>query len=62
MRELDWPPMRRLVYVGNVVLTPVVGYLFAKGYIGELELTLWGAEVTAVMALAGYNTNTADDY
>lgn len=48
--------VRAALYVLTAVGTPLVGYLFAKEIIGELELTLWGAEVTVVSLLAGFNT------
>jgi hypothetical protein len=52
------PPrkVRAAIYVANLIGTPVVAYLLAKGYIGNLELSLWGAEATAAFALAGLNT------
>lgn len=43
------------LYVLNVLGTPVIAYALAKGWIGELELSLWAAEVTAAMTLAGLN-------
>ena len=46
---------RLAVYAANILGTPVVVYLRSRGIIGDLELTLWGAEVTAAMALAGIN-------
>lgn len=46
---------RVAIYLINIVGTPVVAYALAKGWIGELELTLWAAEVTAAMTLAGLN-------
>lgn len=44
---------RRSIYAATAVLAPVVVYARAKGWIGDLELALWGAEVTAVSSLAG---------
>lgn len=49
--------LRLALYVLNVLGTPVVVYALAKGWIGELELTLWGAEVAAAMTLAGLNVS-----
>lgn len=46
---------RAVVYAANLLGTPVVVYSVAKGWIGDLELTLWGTEVTAAFALAGLN-------
>lgn len=48
---------RLALYLLNVLGTPVVVYARAKGWIGDLELALWGAEVAAVMALAGLNVS-----
>ena len=47
--------VRAVLYIATLIGTPVVVYLQAKGYIGDLELGLWGAEVTAVSALAALN-------
>lgn len=52
--------LRLALYVLNVFGTPVVVYALAKGWIGDLELTLWGAEVTAAMTLAGLNVGSGD--
>ncbi len=52
------PKVRVLLYVLTVIGTPVVVYLKAKGIIGDLELILWGAEVTAVSGLAAFNVPT----
>jgi hypothetical protein len=59
--KINPPPwLRATLYIATAVGTPVVLYAQAKGWIGDLELTLWGAEVTVVSALAGFNvTNTA---
>ena len=46
---------RVAIYVLNVVGTPVVMYARANGWIGDLELNLWAAEVAAAFALAGLN-------
>lgn len=43
------------IYLANVLGTPVVVYLRAKGIIGDLELTLWGAEIAAAFVVAGLN-------
>lgn len=48
--------VRAALYILTAVGTPVMLYLFAKGFVGELELTLWSAEITAVSALAAFNT------
>ena len=46
---------RAVIYVLNVLGTPVVVYARAKDWIGDLELTLWGAAVAAGFTLAGLN-------
>lgn len=57
--QVNLPPKVRLaLYIATAVLTPVVGYLFDKGHIGQQELALWGAEVTVISILAAFNTNT----
>jgi hypothetical protein len=52
------PPrrVRAALYVLTAVGTPIAGYLKFKGYIGDAELALWGAEVTVVNTLAALNT------
>ncbi len=54
------PPkrVRALIYLGTAVLSPVVAYLNAKGYIGSLEVALWSAEVTVANGLAALNTGS----
>lgn len=54
------PPrrVRALLYVLTAVGTPVAAYLKFKGYIGDEELALWGAEVTVVNTLAALNTGS----
>ena len=55
--QVNLPPkVRKAIYVVTLVGTPLVVYAKAKGYIGDLEVALWGAEVTAVSALAALNT------
>lgn len=51
------PPykVRAALYVLTAIGTPIVAYLFAKDVIGELEVTLWAAEVTVVNAMAALN-------
>lgn len=56
--KLNVPPkVRAALYVLTALGTPLIAYLFAKGFIGELEVTLWAAEVTAVNALAALNVS-----
>lgn len=47
--------LRITIYVLNVLGTPFVAYALAKSWIGELEVQLWAAEVTAMAAMAGLN-------
>lgn len=49
--------LRRALYVVTALGAPVVVYLRAKGFIGDLELGLWSAEVTVVTALAAFKTS-----
>lgn len=54
--NINLPPKVRIsLYILTAIGSPVVSYLLAKGFIGELEMALWGAEVTAVTALAAFN-------
>lgn len=52
--------VRVALYVLTALGTPVVAYLFAKHYIGELEVTLWSAEVAVVTAMAALNVSVSD--
>jgi hypothetical protein len=52
--------VRVAIYVLTALGTPVVGYLFAKDVLGELEVTLWGALVTAVNSMAALNVSVSD--
>jgi len=54
-------PWRIALYCLNALGTPVVVYARAKGWIGDLEMTLWGAEVTGAFALAGLNVPASTD-
>lgn len=49
------PKIRAALYALNVIGSPIMAYLLARGVIGTLEVTLWAAEMTAVFALAGLN-------
>lgn len=49
--------LRRSLYILTAVGTPVTAYLLAKGYIGNLEMTLWSGEVAVVSALAAFNAS-----
>lgn len=51
---------RAAIYIANLFGAPLVTYAFAKGWIGELEVTLYGAEAAAAFLLAGLNTPAAD--
>ena len=46
--------IRQALYIFTAVGTPVVIYLVAKGFIGEVEMALWSAEVLVVGGLAAY--------
>lgn len=49
--------VRFYIYIANLLGSPVMAYLLARGVIGTLEVGLWAAEMTAAFALAGLNTN-----
>lgn len=53
--------VRIALYVLTLLGAPVVVYLRARGIIGDLELALWGAEVSAVSALAAFHVPPGDD-
>lgn len=54
--RMNPPRLARLIVYGvNALGSPVVAYCLARGWIGEMELALWSAEVTAAFALAGLN-------
>lgn len=48
--------IRAILYLVTALGTPIVTYLLAKNIIGDLEMALWGAEVTVVSAIAALNT------
>lgn len=49
--------VRAAIYIFTAVGTPVVTYLAARDFIGDLEVALWGAEVTVVTTMAALNTS-----
>ncbi len=49
------PRTRTAIYVSGVLGTPVVAYLFLKGYIGKEEVGLWASLQTAAFGLAALN-------
>lgn len=49
--------VRAALYVLTALGAPIIAYLFAKGHIGEIEVTLWAAEVTVVNTLAALNVS-----
>lgn len=51
---------RAIIYILTALSAPVMAYLFAKGYIGELEVTLFSAIVTAVSAMAALNVSNPE--
>jgi hypothetical protein len=54
------PAVRVALYILTLLGAPVVVYLRAKGLIGDLELALWGAEVSAASALAAFHVPPAE--
>lgn len=55
------PGIRLVLYILTVLGAPVVVYLRAKDVIGDIELTLWSGEVSAVSLLAAFNVPSGDD-
>lgn len=53
--------IRGAIYVFTALGTPLIAYLFAKEFIGELEVTLWSGLVAAVNAMAAINTVPVGD-
>lgn len=53
--------IRAALYILTAIGTPIIAYLFAKGVIGELEVTLWAAEVTVVNTLAALNVTKDEE-
>lgn len=51
---------RAAIYIVTSLGSPVIAYLFAKGILGELEVGLWSALVTAVNAMAALNVSVSD--
>jgi hypothetical protein len=49
--------IRAGLYILTALGTPLIAYLAAKNYIGDLEVVLWSAEVTVVSAMAALNTS-----
>ena len=49
--------IRTIIYVVTAIGTPLIGYLFSRNIIGELEVALWGSEVTIVSLMAGINAS-----
>lgn len=49
------PRVRLVIYIVNVIGTPLVAYANVKGWLGDQEAALWSAEVAAAFALAGLN-------
>lgn len=57
------PPkkVRAIIYGLNVLGSPIMAYLLARGIIGTLEVSLWAAEMSAAFALAGLNVTSKED-
>ena len=53
------PPakVRVVLYIVMALSAPVVVYLRSKGYIGDLEVTLYAGLVTVVNGLAAFNVS-----
>lgn len=56
MNKVNLPyKVRAALYIFTLLGSPVIAYLLSKGIIGNLEVALWSAEVTAVLTLAAFN-------
>lgn len=49
--------VRLVIYLTSGVGSLVVAYLQAKGYIGEVEVSLWAGVVALVNGLSAYNAS-----
>lgn len=47
--------VRTALYILTVLTAPLVAYLNTTGHIGEDEINLYFAYVTAIAAMAGFN-------
>ena len=47
--------IRTAIYILTALGTPLVAYLASRGIIGDLEVALWSAEVSAASAMAVLN-------
>lgn len=52
--------IRTALYILTVLAAPLVAYFNETGAIGENEITLFAAYVTAIAAMAGFNVPTTD--
>lgn len=52
------PRVRFVIYVLTAIASPIVGYLFTRGILGEQEVALFGSLVTVVNGLAAINVNS----
>lgn len=53
--------LRIALYIITALGTPIIGYLFTEGHIGETEVTLWGGLVTAVTSMATLNVKPTEE-
>lgn len=51
------PWVRKTIYIVNVLSIPLIAYLKAKNYIGDLEVNFFLGELAAVMTLAAVNVS-----
>lgn len=52
------PRTRQIIYIVTALGTPLVAWANARGWIDELEVSLWSAEVAVVGGLAAMKTGT----
>ena len=55
------PPVRITLYLLTVLGAPVMAYLRARDIIGDLEMTFWAAEVSAVSLLAAFHVPVPEE-
>lgn len=52
------PTVRFVLYILAALGSAVAAYLFAKGLVGDAELSLWASIVAIINGIAAANTNT----
>lgn len=56
MVEINVPArIRKLIYIANICITPIIALLVEQEIIPTLVGTIWSIEIAAAMLLAGIN-------